>query len=286
MTILVTGASGHLGALVVDRRHARGADPASLVAGARSLDRVAALAERGVRTARVDYDDVASLDAAGEGVDRVLLVSGLEPGRRVAQHRAVVDAAVRAGVSLLAYTSLIEARTSPLTLLATEHVATEDAIAASGLPAVILRNNWYTENYLRDVPAAADSGRLVASAGDGRVASASRVDYADAAAAVLLGEGHEGAVYELSGDVAWTYDDLAAALGEVLGRDVAYVRLTTEEHAAALEAAGLDAGTIGFVTGLDAGIAAGGLAATDGTLARLIGRPTTPLVDGLRAAQS
>jgi NAD(P)H dehydrogenase (quinone) len=283
MTILVTGASGHLGALVVDRLLARGAEPSSIVAGARSLDRVAALAERGVRTVHLDYDDPASVDAALAGIDRVLLVSASEPGRRTAQHVAVVDAAVRAGVSLFAYTSLIDARTSALTGLASEHVATEDAIVASGLPAVVLRNNWYTENYASQLDQVAESGRLFASAGDGRVASASRVDYADAAAAVLLGDGHEGSVYELSGDVAWTFDDLAAALGEVLGRDVVYSRLTTEEHVAALEAAGLDAGTAAFVAGMDAGIAAGGLASTDGTLARLIGRPTTPLVEGLRS---
>lgn len=286
MTILVTGASGHLGSLVVDRLLARGADPSSIVAGARSIERVAALAERGVRTARVDYDDPASLDAALEGVDRVLLVSAPEPGRRVAQHAAVIDAAQRAGVELLAYTSLAEARTSPLAALAGEHVATEDAIAASGLPAVILRNNWYTENYAGEFDRIAQSGQLFASVGDGRVASASRIDYADAAAVVLLSDGHEGEVYELAGDVAWSYDDLAAAFGEILGREVAYVRLTREQHAAALEAAGLDAGTIAFVTALDAGIAAGALAATDGTLARLIGRPTTPLAEGLRAARA
>ncbi len=285
MTILVTGASGHLGALVIDRLLARGADPASLIAGARSPEKLAALADRGVRTVRVDYDDPASLDAALAGVDRVLLVSASIPGQRAAQHAAVVDAAARAGVALFVYTSVVTATTSPLAALAADHVATEEAIARAGLPAVILRNNWYTENYVADLDRAAATGQLFASVGDGRVASASRIDFADAAAAVLLSDGHEGAVYELSGDVAWSYDELAAAIGEVVGRDVVYVPLTTEAHTAALEAAGLDAGTIGFVTGLDAGIAAGGLSFTDGTLARLIGRPTTPLVDGLRAAR-
>jgi len=281
MTILVTGTSGHLGRLVIERLLARGAAASDLVAGARSLEKVADLAERGVRVAEVDYDRPETVSAALDGVDRVLLVSGAEVGKRVAQHQAVIDAA--SGVELFAYTSLYRATESPLPLAA-EHVATEAAIAASGLPAVILRNDWYTENYLGDVQRAAESGEIAASAGDGRVSSATRADYADAAAAVLLGEGHAGRVYELAGDVAWSFDDLAAAATEVTGRPVTYRRLTTAEHIAGLEAAGLDAGTAGFVAALDAGIAAGALAATERTLADLIGRPTTPLVDALRAA--
>lgn len=281
MTILVTGATGHLGRLVIDSLLERGAEPSSIVAGVRDLTKAADIAARGVRTAVVDYDRPETIAAALDGVDSVLLISGSEVGRRTAQHRAVIDAAQAAGITKLVYTSAPKAPTSAL-VLAPEHKATEELIAASGVPAVILRNNWYTENYAGDIAQARATGTLTASVGDGRVASASRKDFADAAAVVLLEDGHLGQAYELGGDVAWNYDDLAAAIAEVTGTDVAYTPLTTEQHAAALESAGLDEGTIGFVTALDAGIRDGALADTDGSLARLIGRPTTPLVEGLR----
>ncbi|GAA4383170.1 SDR family oxidoreductase [Tsukamurella soli] len=281
MTILVTGATGKLGRLVIDSLLEHGAEPRSIVAGARDTAKAADLAERGVRVVPLDYGDAATVGAALEGVDSVLLISGSEVGSRIAQHQAVIDAAKAAGVSKFVYTSAPKATTTDL-VLAPEHKATEEAIAAAGLPAVILRNNWYTENYA-DQARKSETGVIVASAGEGRVASASRKDYADAAAVVLLEDGHIGSVYELGGDIAWNFHDLAAAIAEISGRPVEYRSLTTEEHAAALQAAGLDAGTIGFVTTLDADIRDGALADTDGTLARLIGRPTTPLVDGLRA---
>ena len=282
MTILVTGATGQLGRLVIDSLLERGAEPSSIVAGVRDLTKASDIAARGVRTAVVDYDRADTIAAALEGVDSVLLISGSEVGRRTAQHQAVIDAAKAAGVGKLVYTSAPKAPTSDL-VLAPEHKATEELIAASGIPAVILRNNWYTENYAGDIAQARETGVVAASVGDGRVASASRKDFADAAAVVLLEDGHLGQAYELGGDVAWTYDELAAAIAEVIGSPVEYRALTAEEHAAALESAGLDAGTVGFVTALDAGIRDGALADTDGTLARLIGRPTTPLVEGLRS---
>jgi len=281
MTILVTGATGQLGRLVIDSLLERGAEPSSIVAGVRDLTKASDIAARGVRTAVVDYDRADTIAAALEGVDSVLLISGSEVGRRTAQHQAVIDAAKAAGVGKLVYTSAPKAPTSDL-VLAPEHKATEELIAASGIPAVILRNNWYTENYAGDIAQARETGVVAASVGDGRVASASRKDFADAAAVVLLEGGHLGQAYELGGDVAWTYDELAAAIAEVIGSPVEYRALTAEEHAAALESAGFDAGTVGFVTALDAGIRDGALADTDGTLARLIGRPTTPLVEGLR----
>ncbi|PVE97086.1 SDR family oxidoreductase [Microbacterium sp. TPD7012] len=280
MTTLVTGATGNLGRLIIASLIERGADPQSIVAGARD---VAKGADLGVRVVHLDYADPASIAAALEGVDSVALVSGSEVGQRVSQHQAVIDAAKTAGITKLVYTSAPKASTSDL-VLAPEHKATEELIAASGVPAVILRNNWYTENYVADLRRAAETGVLAAGVGEGRVASASRKDFADAAAVVLLEDGHIGQVYELGGDVAWSYGELASAMSEVSGRPVAYQALTAEEQSAALEAAGLDAGTIGFVVALDAGIRGGALADTDGTLARLIGRPTTPLVDGLRAA--
>ena len=285
MTTLVTGATGQLGRLVVDRLIARGADPQSIVAGVRDTAKAADLAERGVRVTRLDYDDQETIAPAFEGVDTVLLISGSEVGKRVPQHQAVIDGAVAAGVKKFAYTSAPKATTTDL-ILAPEHKATEEAIVASGLPAVILRNNWYTEGYAPDVARAADTGEIASSIGGGRIASAPRVDYADAAAAVLLEDGHIGEVYELGGDVAWTFDDLAAAATEIVGRPVRYVALSDDEQRAALVAAGLDADTAGFVTALNAGIRGGALADTDGTLARIIGRPSTPLVEALCASGS
>jgi NAD(P)H dehydrogenase (quinone) len=279
MTILVTGATGNLGRLIIASLLERGADPQSIVAGARD---VAKAADLGVPVVRLDYTDPASITAALDGVDTVVLVSGSEVGQRVAQHRAVIDAAKEAGVTKFVYTSAPKATTSDL-VLAPEHKATEELIAAAGLPAVILRNNWYTENYAADLARAAETGVLAAGTGEGRVASASRRDFADAAAVVAFEDGHVGEVYELGGDVAWTYGDLAAAFSEITGRDVAYVPIAFDDQVAALREAGLDEGTAGFVAALDAGIRDGALADSDGTLSRLIGRPTTPLVEGLRA---
>jgi NAD(P)H dehydrogenase (quinone) len=283
MTILITGATGQLGRLVVDNLLARGVEPSTIRVGARDVAKAAALAELGVHVVRLDYDAPETVAAAVDGVDALLLVSSSEVGKRAAQHQAVVDAARAAGVAKLVYTSASKATTSDL-VLAPEHKATEEAIAASGIPAVILRNNWYTENYVPDVARAKDTGVIAASVGEGRVASASRIDYAEAAAVALTEDGHIGQVYELGGDVAWSFDELAAAAADLTGRKVRYTPLTTTEHAAALQAAGLDAGTVGFVTALDANIRDGALAETDGTLSRLIGRPTTPLDEGLRAA--
>ena len=280
MTILVTGATGNLGRLIIAALQERGADPQSIVAGARDTAQAAGL---GVRAGHLDYTDPASIATALDGIDTVVLVSGSEVGQRVAQHRAVIEAAKDAGVAKFIYTSAPKASTSDL-VLAPEHKATEELIAAAGLPAVILRNNWYTENYAADLARAAETGVLAAGAGEGRVASASRKDFAEAAAVVALEDGHIGQVYELGGDVAWTYSDLAAAFSEITGRPVSYRALSVDEQLTALREAGLDEGTAGFVAALDAGIRDGALADTDGTLSRLIGRPTTPLVDGLRAA--
>ncbi|MDF2561660.1 MAG: NAD(P)-dependent oxidoreductase [Microbacterium sp.] len=279
MTILVTGATGNLGRLIIASLLERGADPQSIIAGARDTAKAADL---GVRVVRLDYTEPTSVAAAVEGVDTVVLVSGSEVGQRVAQHQAVIDAAKAAGVSKFIYTSAPKATTSDL-VLAPEHKATEELIAAAGLPAVILRNNWYTENYAADLARAAETGVLTSGTGDGRVASASRKDFAEAAAVIALEDGHIGEVYELGGDVAWAYSDLASAFSEITGREVSFVPVSFDDQLAALREAGLDEGTAGFVAALDAGIRGGALGETDGTLARLIGRPTTPLAEGLRA---
>ncbi|MGY1742066.1 MULTISPECIES: NmrA family NAD(P)-binding protein [unclassified Blastococcus] len=281
MSIVVTGATGHLGRLVVEELLARGVPAEDVVAGGRRVEELTGLAGRGVRVARIDYDDPATLDAVLGAGDRLLLVSGNDPVARVEQHRTVLAAAARAGVALVGYTSILRADDSPLALAET-HRQTEADVRSSGVPFVLLRNGWYTENYAQALQEAAATGAVSASAGDGRVASATRADYAAAAAAVLAGDGHEGRVYELSGDTAWSFDELATAAAEVLGREVTYRRLTTDEHVAALTAVGLDEPTAQFVAGMDAAIAEGALDSTTGDLSRLSGRPTTPLAEALR----
>ncbi|MCC2031107.1 SDR family oxidoreductase [Microbacterium allomyrinae] len=283
MTILVTAAGGQLGHLVIDALLARGTAPSEIVAGARTTSKVADVAARGIRVVELDYLVPATIAAALEGIDTVLLISGSEPGKRLDGHRNVIDAARAAGVAKLVYTSVSHADSVDF-VLAPEHKATEEALAASGVPAVVLRNNWYTENYTPDVLRAAETGVIAASVADAVVAAASRADYAEAAAVVLVEDGHIGRTYELSGDTAISYADIAAAAGNVLGRHVAYVPVTRKQLEEALTEAGLDAGTVGFVAEMEAGIGRGVLADADPTLARLIGRPTTPIVEGLRAA--
>ncbi|WP_382305095.1 SDR family oxidoreductase [Herbiconiux sp. UC225_62] len=284
MTIVVTGATGQLGRLTVDHLLARGVPAADIVAAGRTASKLEALAEEvpGIRTAVIDFTDPATLDAAFAGASSLVLVSASEPGNRVALHVNAIEAAQRAGIERIVYTSAPHATTSAL-VLAPEHKATEEALATSGLATTILRNNWYHENYASALAQARESGVFLTSTGSGRVASASRSDYAEAIAAVLTTPGHEGAVYELSGDVAWTGEEFAEAAAEALGRPVEYRSVSPEEHLAILTGAGLDAGTAGFVVALDGNIRDGLLSETSGDLSRLIGHPTTPLVDGLRA---
>jgi NAD(P)H dehydrogenase (quinone) len=280
-TIAVTGATGHLGRLVVESLLAKGAD---VVAVVRDAARATEVLTPGAEVRVASYDDRAALDTALVGVDTLVLVSGNEVGRRVRQHTTVVEAAKAAGVTRVLYTSAPHADTTSL-VLAPEHRATEEVIAGSGLAFTFLRNNWYHENFAAQAAQSAEAGVLLGSAREGRTASASRQDYAEAAAVAAVGTGHENRVYELAGDVAWTMPELASAITEVTGRPVEYRDLSTDEHVAALTSAGLDEGTAGFVAALDANTAAGALADTStGDLRRLIGRPTTPLAEGLRAA--
>jgi NAD(P)H dehydrogenase (quinone) len=284
MTIVVTGATGQLGRLTVDSLLERGVPAADIRALGRSAERLAPLAALGVQTVVIDFEQPETLDDAFAGGDALLLVSGSEVGKRIPQHRNAIEAAVRAGVGRIVYTSAPHATDTDL-ILAPEHAETERLLTESGLPVTVLRNNWYTENYTGQVDIAAATGELVGSAAGGRVASASRKDYAEAAAVVLTTDGHEGAVYELGGDVAWTFDDLAATIGDLLGRPVSYRSVTPEAHTAALREKGLDEGTAGFVVALDGNIRDGALAEVTGTLSELIGRPTTPLAAGLAEAR-
>lgn len=281
MTIAVTGATGALGGLAVEALLAR--KPATEVVGLiRDPAKADGLRGAGVDVRVADYADPAALRQALGGVEALLLVSGSEVGRRFAQHKNVIDAAVDAGVSHIVYTSAPHATTSEL-VLAPEHKATEEYLATAELDVTVVRNNWYHENYLPQIETARATGALVAAAGAGRVASASRADFAEGAAVVLTESGHRGRVYEFTGDVAWTYDDLAAALGDVLGRAIVYRPVSVTELVTQLTSAGLDAPTAQFVAALDQNIADGLLGAVEPTLSRLIGRPTTPLVDTLRA---
>jgi len=283
MSIVVTGATGHLGRLIVEALLRDGTPASEIVAAGRSIDKLDGLAAKGVRVARIDYTDAASLAAAFAGADQLMLVSGSEVGQRFAQHSAAIDAAKAAAVRRVVYTSAPAATTSAL-ILAPEHKATEEYLAASGLDYTILRNGWYTENYVQAAEQGAATGVIAASVGDGKVASASRKDFADAAAAVLMGTGHDGKTYELSGDTAWDFSELAATVAAIAGRDVTYAALFPEEHAETLAGFGLDEATVGFVVALDGNIRDGLLEATSGELSALIGRPTTPLRDGLATA--
>jgi len=237
-----------------------------------------------VATAVIELATPATLDSAFAGADTLMLVSGSEVGQRTQQHANAIAAAGRSGISRIVYTSVPHADTSAL-ILAPEHQATEQALRESGIPFTVLRNNFYTENFLPAMTQAAASGTHADSTRGGLVASASRIDFAEAAAVTLVTTGHENATYELSGDHAWDGAGLAAAMATVLGTPVVYSPLTPQEHAAALTAAGLDADTVGFILALDDGIHDGLLGETTGDLVELIGRPTTPLVEGLRAGR-
>ncbi len=273
--IVITGASGQLGRLVIEALLQQ--VPASeIVAAVRSPEKVADLAARGVQVRVADYDQPASLAAAFAGADKLLLISANEVGRRVPQHRAVIDAAKVAGVSLLAYTSLLHADTSPLPLAA-EHKETEALIRASGLPAVILRNGWYTENYLASIPAALQYGVLLGSAGVGRIASAARADYAAAAAVVLTQNEQAGRIYELAGDASYTLAELAGEIAQQSGQAVVYQDLPEADFKAALLAAGLPDFLATLLAESDVGASKGGLFDDSRQLSRLIGQPTASL---------
>ena len=273
--IVITGASGQLGRLVLEALLQQ--VPASeIIAAVRSPEKVADLAARGVQVRVADYDQPASLAAAFAGADKLLLISANEVGRRVPQHRAVIDAAKVAGVSLLAYTSLLHADTSPLPLAA-EHKETEALIRASGLPAVILRNGWYTENYLASIPAALQYGVLLGSAGVGRIASAARADYAAAAAVVLTQNEQAGRIYELAGDASYTLAELAGEIAQQSGQAVVYQDLPEADFKAALLAAGLPDFLATLLAESDVGASKGGLFDDSSQLSRLIGQPTASL---------
>lgn len=271
--IVVTGASGQLGRLVIHSLLKR--IPASqIVAAVRNPASVADLAQLGVQVRQADYTQPASLSTAFAGAKKLLLISSNEVGQRVAQHAAVITAAKQAGVELLAYTSLLHADSSPLGLAA-EHQQTEQLIRDSGLAHAILRNGWYTENYLAALPAALAHGVLLGSAGEGRIASAARADYAEAAAVALTTPQRSGAIYELAGDEAYTLAQLAVEVTRVSGKSVVYQDLPEADYRAALLNAGLPEGLARLLADSDKGASQGGLLDESHQLSALIARPTT-----------
>lgn len=280
-TYAVTGSTGPFGRTAIETLLARGVAPSDVVAIARTPAKAADLAERGVQVREGDYDRPDTLGPALEGVDRLLLVSGSELGNRVAQHSAVVDAAVAAGVGRLFYTSVVRADGSHL--LTPEHRGTELAIEASGLPHSILRNALYLGVFAGRRDAAVASGAVVHAAGDGRVAAATRADLAEAAALALLHDEGPSSVRELTGE-PFGYAELAAAFAEVSGVPVEARAVSAEELAGILAAAGLDAGTAGFVVALDQAIGAGEFDVASRDLADLLGREPTTLAEALRAS--
>lgn len=280
--ILVTAATGRLGRLVVEELLKK--VPASQVAVAvRNPAKAGDFAARGVQVRPADYSRPETLGPALAGVEKVLLISSNEVGQRAVQHRAVVDAAKKAGVRLLAYTSILHADRTRM-LLAGDHKITEEAIRASGVPFVFLRDGWYFENYTENLGPALAHGALVGSAGEGRISAAARADYAAAAAAVLTGSGHENKVYELAGDASFTMAELAAEVSRKTGRPIVYKDLPVQQYQGVLAGAGVPGPLAEVFADSDVGISRGELNDTSGDLRRLIGRPTTTLADAVAAA--
>lgn len=279
--ILVTGASGQLGRLVID--NLLNTTPANqIVAAVRNPEKVVDLAEKGIQVRKADYSDLDSLVAAMQGVEKVLLVSSSEVGQRTAQHSNVINAAKQASVALIAYTSILNADKSPL-ILAKEHAETENLLAKSGVPYVLLRNGWYSENYTMGVAGALEHG-VVGCAEDGKLSTAARADYAAAAAAVLVKDGQAGKVYELAGDNSFTLSEYAAAISKVSGKTVAYQNVPETEFTKILVSVGLPEGFAAVLADSEAGAAKGGLFSDSKDLSTLIGRPTTSIEDSIKAA--
>ncbi|MFD7464874.1 SDR family oxidoreductase [Streptomyces tendae] len=281
MSIVVTGATGHLGRHVV-RQLLEKVPADQVTAVVRNRDKAADLAARGVRLAVADYNAPETFDDLFAAGDRVLLISGNEFDKgRVRQHTIVIDAAKKAGVALLAYTS---APSSLKAALADDHRATEEVLINSGVPYVLLRNGWYHENYTEQLAPVLEHGAVVQAAGEGRISSASRADYAAAAVAVLTGEGHENTAYELGGDEAWGFAEYAAELSRQTGREIAYNPVSVEDYTAILTGAGVPGPLADVFAGVDAAIAKGELVVSTGDLSRLAGRPTTPLAEAVATA--
>ncbi|PPK70449.1 SDR family oxidoreductase [Actinokineospora auranticolor] len=281
MTILVTGATGNLGGLIVKQLLTR-VPAADLAVSVRAPEKAAHLAAQGVDVRQGDFGQPESLRF--DGVDTLVLVSADGPDDvRVAAQKSAVDAADKAGVGRIVYTSVSFADVSPLGL-ARVHAATEDHIRASGLPFTFLRNGMYHENYVNGLPGALERGSLVTTTGAGRIASVSREDLAEAAAVVATTQGHDGAVYELTGPRAWGFDELAALAAEVTGKPLTHVSVEAAQLHGNLVAAGLPEFVAELLTDIQSNIRTGALSEVRPDLAKLIGRAPTPIETAVRAA--
>lgn len=279
--IVVTGATGQLGRLVIAALLKKSA-ASNIIAAVRNVEKAQDLAALGVQVRQADYSQPESWDGALKGANKVLLISSSEIGQRAKQHRTVIDAAKRAGIKLLAYTSVLRADTSVLGLAA-EHKETEVIIRASGVPFVLLRNGWYTENYMGSVPSALDHGAVYGSAGDGRISAASRTDYAEAAATVLTADNQAGKTYELAGDIAFTLSELAAEISRQSGKTIGYVNLPETDYKNLLIKVGLPEVLADLLADSDTGVSKGALFDDSHQLSTLIGRPTTALAMSVKA---
>ncbi|WP_321376097.1 SDR family oxidoreductase [uncultured Draconibacterium sp.] len=278
MKIGVTGATGHLGQLVVEQLKQKTAAE-NIVALVRTPEKAA---ELGVEARAFDYEKPEGLAGALEGIDRLMLISGSEIGKREQQHKNVIEAAKKAGISWIVYTSLLHADTSSLSL-AGEHLATEAALKNSGVEHTILRNGWYTENYTGSIAGALGAGAFVGSAGDGKISSATRADFAEAAAVVLTNEDYKGKLFELAGDESYTLTDLAAEISKQTGKAIPYNNLPEGEYAKILKSVGLPELFADAIAGWDTGASKDDLFDDSKQLSKLIGRPTTPLADAVKA---
>ena len=276
MKIGITGATGQLGSLVVEQLKGK-TDAANLVALVRSPEKV-----EGIEARAFDYDSPETLLEPLTGIDHLLLISGNEIGQRARQHENIINAAKEAGVKWIVYTSILRADSSTISL-AGEHLATEKLLADSGIAYTILRNGWYTENYTGSIPPSVEAGAFIGSAGDGKISSATIADFAEAAAVVLTSENQAGKVYELAGDEAYTLTDLAAEISKQTGKDIPYANLPEEEYSKALKGIGLPDAFADGIASWDVSASKGDLFDDGKTLSKLIGRPTTPLSEAVKA---
>lgn len=283
MSIAVTGATGSLGRLVVGALITRGTAASDIVAVVRNPEKAADLAARGVVVRKADYTDAAALETALAGVDKVVLISGSEVGQRLAQHTNIINAAKAAAVGFIAYTSVLDAQETPMKLAA-EHKATEDVLAASGIPFTLLRNGWYWENLINDLAGVIERGAVVGAGADGKIAGAARADFAEAAAVVVTTDGHDGAVYELGGDERLTYAEFAEKVSEFAGKTVTYQFVPEDVYTDILESVGLPAPVAEILADSDVSIAKGALDTESGDLQKLIGRSSTPVAEVLKQA--
>lgn len=281
MKIGVTGATGQLGSIVVEKLKAK-VSKDSIVALVRTPNKAANL---GVETREFDYNKLENLEIALKGIDHLLLVSSNEIGQRARQHQNVIAAAKTAGVKWIVYTSLLHAETSSLSL-AGEHLATEKALKESGIQFTLLRNGWYSENYTGSIQGALAGGAFLGSAGDGKISSASRADFAEAAVAVLTSEGHQGKIYELAGDEAYTLSELASEISKQTGKNIPYKNLPELEYANILKSFGVPEGFAFAIASWDTSVSKGDLFDNDHTLSTLIGRPTTSIAQSVKDSLS